>query len=208
MNEWYIYAYYQEGFAEPFYVGKGKGNRAYNHIQPCNINQRNKFHSKLKSLLKAGYTPEIVILSDGLSESEANIEEIRYINYFGRKDLGKGPLLNMTDGGEGSSGYKPTEESILKFKETIRSRTIKPVIVRSEEWKQNLSKRSKGNTYGLNKPAPNRRRIKQSYRGRIIREYDYIRQVSDYGYNVSGVNNVLRGISEKYKGYKWEYINE
>ena len=36
---------------------------------------------------------------------------------YGRKDLGKGTLINFTDGGEGTPGIKRSQEYILKLSE-------------------------------------------------------------------------------------------
>ena len=92
--EYYTYAYLRED-GTPYYVGKGKGNRAY------------KKHWRSKS--KGGYfnPPEknrILILKQNITEEEAFKHEIYMINVFGRKDLGTGILRNMSDGGKGGKG--------------------------------------------------------------------------------------------------------
>lgn len=35
---------------------------------------------------------------------EAKVKEIELISLYGRRDLGKGTLVNFTDGGEGTQG--------------------------------------------------------------------------------------------------------
>jgi hypothetical protein len=57
----------------------------------------------------AGFTIEdiktyIIETASNITEIEAFKNEIEYIKYIGRYKLGKGPLCNHTDGGEGISG--------------------------------------------------------------------------------------------------------
>jgi len=99
-NEYYTYAYLRED-KTPYYVGKGKRNRAY-------VKRKDGVNPpKDKS--------KIIFLKQNLTEGEAFKHEIYMIVVFGRKDLGTGILHNRTDGGEGVSGIN--EETKRKLSE-------------------------------------------------------------------------------------------
>jgi NUMOD3 motif-containing protein len=73
----------------PYYIGKGKGMRAY---------QRTRSGRKPPPARS-----QIVIVADNLSEVEAFAREKALIAFYGRVSKG-GCLHNLTDGGEGVSG--------------------------------------------------------------------------------------------------------
>lgn len=107
------YAYGDHSFAfEPFYVGKGHGNRAWNHTSIIKRGGKSANPHKdriIAKLLKQGLSPVIEILKEGLTEDEAFELEKLLIGTIGRVNLKLGPLSNMSEGGEGNSGYSWTQ---------------------------------------------------------------------------------------------------
>ena len=124
MNNYYTYAYLRED-GTPYYIGKGKGKRAYKKTKRDIINP-----PKDKS--------NIIHLKQNLTEEEAFRHEIYMIAVFGRKDLGTGILHNRTDGGEGTLGVKITPEFRKKM------RTISTGRNHTEKTKEKISKANKG----------------------------------------------------------------
>jgi hypothetical protein len=111
-NKFYVYIYYDRSrHNEPIYVGKGHGNRAWQHLS---IKKTHPFIQRLQFMKRNG-TPVLLGFYSCLDEELAHLLEQELISYFGRKDLGKGPLLNLTDGGEGSFGLKISDWTKLKL---------------------------------------------------------------------------------------------
>jgi hypothetical protein len=90
---YYTYAYLRED-GTPYYIGRGKGDRAFD------ITHRIKVPPK----------DRVLFLKQNLTYVEASEHEIYMIAVLGRKDLGTGILRNLTNGGEGRPGPKPREE--------------------------------------------------------------------------------------------------
>ena len=121
---YYTYAYLRED-RTPYYIGKGKEDRIY---------------SKQKNIKPPKDKSRILYLKQNLTEEEAFKHEIYMIDVFGRKDLGTGILHNRTDGGEGSSGCIPSEETKRKLSEVNKGKIV------SEETRKKISETSKGKT--------------------------------------------------------------
>jgi len=115
---------------EPFYVGKGKGNRLYDHLKESMNRTHNKWKiAKIKKIKKQGLNPIIIKIYNDISEKTALQNEMNLIKIIGRKN--KGPLVNLTDGGEGTTGYKHTKED--------NEKNIKNLIKKVYQYDLNLN---------------------------------------------------------------------
>lgn len=107
----YTYGEFLSFEYEPFYVGKGYGNRLYKHLNETLEKTYNPFKVRLINKIKShNLEPIIIKLNYNLKECKAFAFEKFYIKTIGRRGKKLGPLTNLTDGGEGVTGYAYSEE--------------------------------------------------------------------------------------------------
>jgi len=98
-QEWYVYALYDPRIDEPFYVGKGKGRRAYQHEKEVRrgkvVNQAK--HDRIKEIISLGMSVDVRILAMFDKEDDAYACERKEIERIGKTV----ELLNMNPGGFG-----------------------------------------------------------------------------------------------------------
>ena len=90
---------------KPFYVGKGKGDRATSHFRKSALKRNCLKNSIIKSIKNDNLEPIVLKYKSKLNENSSFELEIDIIKHFGRIDENKGILGNHTNGGEGHSGY-------------------------------------------------------------------------------------------------------
>jgi hypothetical protein len=163
---------------EPFYIGKGKKNRCNNGIKD---KKKCLKVSKIKSIINDGFYPIIMKLDINLSEKEAFNNEIAYIKKIGRKNIESGPLTNMTDGGDGTSGRIDTEYD-LQRKRNFRH---------DDSWKKILSKP-----------------VIQLKDDIVINEYNSVKEASEKtGVIKQNISSALTGRYKTAGGFQWNYKN-
>jgi len=105
-TKFYVYAYMRSKDSKggkagtPYYIGKGQGNRASALHKRINIPKDSR---------------NIVFLETRMTEIGALALERRMISWWGRKDIGTGILINLTDGGEGCSMSTSTKKKLSEF---------------------------------------------------------------------------------------------
>jgi len=215
MNEYYVYMFLRED-GTPYYIGKGKGNRAYQSFRR----------------IKAPPRDRIILALKNLTERQAFDNEREFIKWYGRKDNNTGILRNLTDGGEGPSGLILSEESKRKIGEANKGKIISaetrrkigeankgkpswqkgiPVSeeskrkiseankgkVRSEETRLNISKSKKGIIIS----AETRRKLSEANKGKII-SAETRRKLSEANKGKTKSEETKRKIGEASKGRK------
>lgn len=109
-NIFYVYIHTWEN-TNYVYIGKGKGLR-------LNSNNRNFFW---KNIVAKYGEPKREIIKNSMSEKDAFLFEIETISKY-KKYM---TVVNMTNGGEGVSGLKHSEESRKKIKLSLHNRCCK-----------------------------------------------------------------------------------
>lgn len=147
----YVYVYVRTVASEhgaigsPYYVGKGRGKRAYRNGG--------------RGIARPRERVNIILAGQDLPEDDAFALEKRLIKEYGRIDLGTGSLRNKSDGGEGPSGHIRTAEWTAKlvaarvgFKHTDKAKAqmsaSRTGSKRSAETKSKMSAWQKGRKSG------------------------------------------------------------
>jgi hypothetical protein len=144
MGNCYVYQHVRLDTNEVFYIGIGSGR---NYERANRISRRSNWWNKI--VAKAGRRVEIIV--DNISWDEACQKEQELILKYGRRDLGKGTLVNMTNGGDGVTGIVMTEEHKRKIGQANKGGKGWTGRTHSEETRRLLSKINKGHKYHLGK---------------------------------------------------------
>lgn len=117
-KDFYVYEHTRQDTGEVFYVGKGRGRRA---------NIKNKYHRNQfwqNAVAKAGGFG-IRYVATGADEELAFLVEIERINQLRRIGV---RLCNLTDGGDGTSGWVKSAEWRAKLSAAHKGKTVSPEV--------------------------------------------------------------------------------
>ena len=106
---------------EPFYVGKGKGNRSMFHFERPDLVKDKTRRSIVEKIKQKGLVQISLIKKKNLTEHQAFEKERELICRIGRRDLNLGPLTNRSNGGEGDSCRARVSQETLKLRALKRA---------------------------------------------------------------------------------------
>lgn len=110
MNNWYVYRHIRLDKNVPFYIGIGC---KANYARAFEVAKRSDYW--LKIYAKTNIRVEVV--AENLSKEQASEKEQEFIQLYGRSNLGLGSLCNLTDGGDGTTNYKFSEDTKAVLRE-------------------------------------------------------------------------------------------
>lgn len=196
----FVYGKYKFNF-EPFYIGKGKNIRIYDHLFPSRLKISSTYKSnKIKTLLNLGYDLKKYIfkIHSEISELQAKKLEIELIKKIGRLDLKTGPLTNTTDGGDGTSGFKNLNPQPQSLK-TRKKRSISMLGNQNGKGlrghKQTLEHKKRNAKSRRQITYIQAQEIRSKYKPRI---YTCMTLAKEYGISRRAIRQILEFKSYKY----------
>ena len=134
----YLYRHIRLDTNEVFYVGIGTKHKKW-YTRSYNKTNRNIFWKRVVE--KTDYEVEIVLESDDYDFIQQ--KEIEFIALYGRRNLGTGTLVNLTDGGEGALNAICSEEKREKIRQKNIGKPMSPISKLAlekynREYKENL----------------------------------------------------------------------
>lgn len=139
-NQFYVYHWLRRD-GTPYYVGKGKDDRAYDKERTMCSAPKDR--------------SRIVLIAENLTEEDAFWLEIEEIAKYKRKCDG-GILFNLTTGGEGASGYKHSPDAIEKISESKKGDKNPNYGGLTGEHAKKISATMRGTRIGKNNPMHGR----------------------------------------------------
>lgn len=156
-KDYYVYFHIRLSNNQIFYIGKGK-NKRYKSVADRNKHWHN--------VANKGYY--CLIYANNLTEKEAfNLEKEMIKKY-------KSQLVNLTDGGEGTSGYKYTKEQKKNCSDRYFRMMKKGFLPRLDKTIYNFLNMNGDSFEGTIKDFKEYSKLSQSVISHIIRKIDYL----------------------------------
>lgn len=228
MKKYYTYTHITLDSNTIFYVGLGT-----KQFGDCTSlkNRYARAHSKYgktkfwyKIVEKHGY--RVGIIQEYESYEEAKNCEISNIALYGRRDLGKGTLCNLTDGGDGIFNHnfsketkaKMSKSALIKIKEGrgLSKKQYREIgikignSIRGRKTGRKLSQEAKENLKKAWVEKLGKRIIQEDLEGNFVKEWYIAKEAGEfYGVTYKAIWKAAKNYNEGATsvGYKWKFKN-
>lgn len=206
-NIFYVYEHWRLDKDECFYVGEGKGNRAYS-----SKSRNAHWKAIVAKLERIGSGYEVRLVATGLSQKEAFDLEIERISFWDDKVDLANILPGGQNGGGGMRGKRHSAQTIEKMKNAQKGRII------TQEAKEKLrianigKKASEKAKLKMSMARKGKRRPEVSKTVICLTDNKIFYSVTDaakyYGILIQSISQCCRGIISQTNGLKFSYIKE
>lgn len=201
--KYYVYFLLDPETTKPFYVGKGKDNRVFNHVQcALEFETVNDKYDKIREIFSTGKKVEHIIVRHSLTEKEALEIEAALIDTFEFLQSG---LTNIV------GGQKSIEKGLMTSDEVIRLYNAAPlnkisndsvIININKQYKRGSGKDAIKNatkeTWTIDKNKINNLKyVLSEFRGLIVEVF----QVEEWYEKDRGYNPNAKRFGQTKKGY-------
>lgn len=218
-NEFYVYELKHN--SEPFYVGKGRDNRAWKHAyrrkSPKLLKSNPHFYRKLQKIIDDLKEPVYCHIVFSGSEQECFNKERELIQRY-RKRKDGGTLTNISDGGEGYTQEGRSVDQYTKWGEYVATYKNAKEAMRLNGWNSYscIGSCCKGRDVSYKgflwcykgeqpKMLKKRRPVYQyTFDGEFVNVYDNVSEAARVMYcDPSTINDCVHGHIRQAVGYLW-----
>lgn len=220
-NKYYVYGLVNPIDNQIFYVGKGSGKRAYDHLKPSGWGKNSHKLYKINKIRSTGNEPFVIFLYENIDEDTAFKMEILEIKRL--RDSGVN-LTNMTDGGDsgpvrfGKRSESERKVTSEKTKEAMWNPEIRERHLNSIRSESNRKKLSENQIKKLNSNQIwyykfTKSNYNEEYRTRkVIRDdgeiFNSVEDVAKfYGTRLNVITRHLDGKRKTYRKHKFRYLD-
>lgn len=169
MRNFYVYTLKDPKTGLDFYIGKGSGNRATDHLRESRIENANNRHkaNKIRKIQRHSGSVRVRYIATGLKEQQAFRMEKALIS-----EVGLDNLTNIKCGGEGATLSEDTKQKISKsltgnpISEECREKISEALTGRSvsDETRKKLSKAHTGKS----RSEETKRKLSEAHAGKEV----------------------------------------
>lgn len=133
----YVYLLLDPRDGRPFYVGKGKGDRVFNHLAAARRGADGDKSDRIREIYEAGLEPKLDILRHGLDDASAFHVEAAALHVV---ELMGGAVTNLVQGHGVAFGRMTAEELEARYNRRPATIDVPAVLIRiSQEYHADLT---------------------------------------------------------------------
>jgi hypothetical protein len=223
----YVYLLIDPRTKQPFYVGKGCDNRIFYHEKAATRNYTGSdkpHHDRIREIVASGKQVQYKKVLENATEKQALKKEREVEQYYGRKKVGTGILLNVSScGSQGGKTERPVSQHTLEGKHVADYQSAKlasqQVNGANRSYITQVCKgvrRSAGGylwTYGGEQVRLYQKKyyksVKQfSLKGKLLGTFRCLTEAQEHaGVELHNISECCRGKSKTAGGFIWRYSN-